>query len=172
MNGKMGRKSLERWGVLCACLIAGASGVVDKVEMQARAQAAQSMRLVSSAFAEGQPIPAEYTCEGRNISPPLSWSGTPAGTRSLALICEDPDAPSGLWTHWVIYGLPGSMTELPEGVRAVEIPPNGGRQGMNSFKHIGYGGPCPPAGRAHRYFFKIYALDDNVSLEKTPIEPI
>ncbi len=163
MTGTRVGKSSARLGLLLACLIAGAAGVMALHLMQA--QGAQSMRLVSAAFAEGQPIPADYTCDGRNISPPLRWSGAPTGTRSLALICEDPDAPSGLWTHWVIYGLPGNMTELPEGVRAVENPPSGGRQGLNSFKRIGYGGPCPPVSRAHRYFFKIYALDDDVSLQ-------
>lgn len=165
MSGTIVQKSSMRLGVLLACAALGVAGIATMRLIQAQAaEVAQSIRLVSPAFAAGQSIPADYTCDGRDISPPLSWSGAPAGTRSLALICEDPDAPCGLWTHWVIYSLPGNMTELPEGVRPVEIPPSGGRQGMNSFKHIGYGGPCPPVGRAHRYFFKIYALDDNVSL--------
>src|SRR5581483_3153761 len=157
MHGKMVRETMVRRGVLCACLVAGAMVVAEWRPMQAsaKAEAARStMKLVSPAFSEGQSIPAAYTCEGRDVSPPLKWSGVPSGTRSLALICEDPDAPRGIWTHWVYYGLSGSMMGLPEGVPTVENPPTGGKQGRNSFKHAGYGGPCPPAGRAHRYIFR------------------
>lgn len=164
MRAKMGREWFVEWGRIFACIALGLMGVEGLRLMQAEAaQGKQAMKLVSTAFAEGRPIPADYTCDGRNISPPLKWSGAPPGTRSLVLICDDPDAPGGVWTHWVIHGLPGNMTELPEGVPAVENPPTGGKQGKNSFKHIGYGGPCPPSGKAHRYFFKIYALDDDIS---------
>jgi hypothetical protein len=123
------------------------------------------MILVSSpAFVEEGFIPAKYTCDGDDISPPLKWSEPPPGTRSIALICDDPDAPGGAWVHWVLYGLPPSLTELPEGVPAAEVLPNGARQGINDFKRIGYGGPCPPPGPPHRYFFRLYALDIEVDL--------
>ncbi|HEY0672945.1 MAG TPA: YbhB/YbcL family Raf kinase inhibitor-like protein [Longimicrobiales bacterium] len=118
--------------------------------------------LSSAAFSHGGSIPSEYTCEGNDISPPLSWSGIPDGTQSLALIVDDPDAPDPkhpkvTWVHWVLYNMPSSTHELPEGVQSGDLPP-GARQGLNDFKRIGYGGPCPPVGR-HRYFHKLYALD-------------
>ncbi|HLG12956.1 MAG TPA: YbhB/YbcL family Raf kinase inhibitor-like protein [Blastocatellia bacterium] len=124
-----------------------------------------TMQLTSSAFTEGQAIPAKYTCDGEDVSPPLKWTGVPAGAKSLALICDDPDAPGGTWVHWVLYSLSPSVTELGEGVSAAEIAPDGSRQGRNDFKRIGYGGPCPPPGRSHRYFFKLYALDAELTLK-------
>lgn len=107
----------------------------------------------SSAFSEGESIPEKYTCDGQNISPPLKWNGVPEKTKSIALICEDPDAPSGIFTHWVLYDLPGTTTELVEGSSGQ------GKEGVNGFGKNGYGGPCPPPGGAHRYFFRVYALD-------------
>lgn len=133
----------------------------------APAFAGSAITLSSTAFAHGQPIPDEYTCEGADISPPLKWLGVPAEAKSLAIVCDDPDAPSGTWTHWILYGLPADVKSLPAGVRPVAKPPTGGRQAKNSFGRIGYGGPCPPAGRAHRYFFRIYALDGNISVPAT-----
>jgi len=118
----------------------------------------------SSAFVEGAFIPAKYTCEGEDISPPLRWSEPPPGTQSIALICDDPDAPGGAWVHWVLYGLPPSVTELPEAVPTQEVLPSGARQGTNDFKRIGYGGPCPPRGTPHRYFFRVYALGSEIDL--------
>ena len=120
---------------------------------------AMSFRLQSTAFANGDAIPRKYTCEGADLSPALSWDGLPAGARSLALIADDPDAPMGTWTHWVIWNIPAQTTGLAEGVATAEVLENGARQGRNDFKRIGYGGPCPPPGKAHRYFFKLYALD-------------
>ena len=118
-----------------------------------------SFRLTSSAFAEGETIPKRYTCDGADQSPPLTWSDPPAGTQSLALIVEDPDAPSGTFVHWVIYRLSPSPAELTAGVpRQAELP-NGARQGRNSFRRVGYGGPCPPAGAPHHYHFQLFALD-------------
>lgn len=117
------------------------------------------MQLTSIAFAEGRAIPGKFTCDGLDVSPLLQWSGAPAGTRSFALICEDPDAPGGMWVHWVIYGLPATAVELPEGVATTESLPNGAKQGVNDFRRAGYGGPCPPPGRAHRYIFRLFALD-------------
>ncbi len=113
----------------------------------------------SPAFTNGAAIPAKYSCDGKNVSPPLKWSGVPSGTKSLALLVEDPDAPSGLWVHWVLFALPPTTTELPEDVAKSQYLPGGARQGLNDFRHLGYGGPCPPSGKPHRYFFKLYALD-------------
>ena len=117
------------------------------------------MQLSTTAFREGEPIPARYTCEGKNVSPPLKWSGVPAGAKSLVLIADDPDAPVGTWVHWVVYDVPSVAGEFPEDLPKSQFLPGGGKQGINDFKHLGYGGPCPPAGKAHRYFFKLYALD-------------
>ena len=121
-----------------------------------------SLTLTSKAFSNQSSIPAQYTCEGKNISPPLSWSGVPADTRSLALIVDDPDAPDPaapktIWTHWVLYNLPASDGTLPEGTKAADLP-QGPREGTNDWKQTGYGGPCPPIGR-HRYYFRLFALD-------------
>ncbi len=118
------------------------------------------MQITSDAFVANGSIPKLYTCEGRNVSPPLAWDGAPAGTKSLVLIVDDPDAPDPaaprtIWTHWVLYNLPADCAGLPEAVQA--LPP-GTREGLNDWQRTGYGGPCPPIGR-HRYFHKLYALD-------------
>lgn len=122
------------------------------------------LQLTSAAFTEGSPIPAQYTCDGRDVSPPLRWSGAPEGVRSFALIADDPDAPAGTWVHWVLYNLPANTIELPEGIPPTEFVAGGGRQGRNDFGRLGYGGPCPPRGKPHRYFFKLYALDTMLDL--------
>ena len=122
------------------------------------------IHLISFAFAEGEAIPARYTCDGEDISPPLRWSDTPAGTRSLALIADDPDAPVGTWTHWVAYAIPPTVGEFTAGVPKTRVVAGGIRQGVNDFKRTGYGGPCPPRGDPHRYFFKLYALDRELPL--------
>jgi hypothetical protein len=121
-----------------------------------------TLRLTSPAFAHQGEIPARYTCEGEDVSPPLAWSGAPAGTRSLALVVDDPDAPDPeapklTWVHWVLYGLPPGDGSLPEDAARAGLPP-GTRVGRNDWKRADYGGPCPPIGR-HRYFHKLYALD-------------
>jgi len=122
--------------------------------------------LTSAAFKDGAPIPAKYTCDGVDVSPPLAWSGAPAGTRSVALIADDPDAPGGTWVHWVLYNLPAEVSDLPENIAKVEsLDLGGARQGRNDFRRPGYGGPCPPPGPAHRYFFKLYALDTRLELK-------
>lgn len=122
--------------------------------------------LTSSAFKDGATIPGKHTCDGVDVSPPLAWSGTPAGTRSVALIADDPDAPGGTWVHWVLYNLPAEVSELPENIAKVEsLDLGGARQGRNDFRRPGYGGPCPPPGPAHRYFFKLYALDTRLELK-------
>ena len=120
--------------------------------------------LTSLAFKEGDFIPKKHTCEGPDLSPPLRWTNAPKGTKSIALIADDPDAPVGTWVHWVIFNLPGETTELPEGVPAQETLPNGARQGLNDFRRVGYGGPCPPPGKPHRYYFKLNALDVTLDL--------
>ena len=121
--------------------------------------------LTSSAFADGGAIPTRYTGDGEDVSPPLAWSAVPPETKSLALIGDDPDAPGGTWVHWVIFNLPAETGELPEAVPPDEVLADGSRQGRNDFGHLGYRGPAPPPGRAHRYFFKLYALDTVLDLE-------
>ena len=123
------------------------------------------MQLTSTAFAEGAAIPAKHTCDARNVSPPLKWSGVPAGAKSLALIVDDPDAPSGTWVHWVLYDLPAAAGELAEDVPKSQYVTGGAKQGLNDFRHLGYGGPCPPPGKPHRYFFRLYALDAVLDLK-------
>ena len=118
-----------------------------------------ALELTSTAFQEGATIPERFTGDGRNVSPPLKWQNVPAGTRTLALICEDPDAPRGTFTHWVVFNLPAESRELSEGVPAEATLPNGTAQGTNDFGKVGYGGPSPPPGKPHRYFFRLYALD-------------
>lgn len=124
-----------------------------------------SFTIFSSAFHNGGDIPRKYTCEGTDVSPELSWTTPPSGTQSLALIADDPDAPVGTWTHWVLYDLPANASGLPENVAKMDELPSGARQGRNDFKKIGYGGPCPPPGKPHRYFFKLYALDGKLDLK-------
>ncbi len=124
-----------------------------------------ALELTSTALQKGESIPKQYTADGRNISPPLQWRDLPAGTRSLALVCEDPDAPRGTFTHWVIFNLPAESRELSEGVPAEATLPDGTAQGTNDFRKVGYGGPSPPPGKPHRYFFKLYALDQSLDLQ-------
>lgn len=127
--------------------------------------AGMTLDLVSSAFEDGENIPSKYTCDGSNVSPPLEWSGVPEDAKTLALICDDPDAPVGTWVHWVLYNVPAGTTSLAEGVPADEAVGGSASHGRNDFKRIGYGGPCPPRGKPHRYFFKLYALDTGLDLK-------
>jgi Raf kinase inhibitor-like YbhB/YbcL family protein len=129
--------------------------------LMAPPNAQRKMSLSSSAFKDGQPIPVDYTCDGKNISPPLNWSGAPSETQSLLLIVDDPDAPAGVWTHWILWNIPTDTSELVEDFTK---SPGTARQGTNDFKKTGYSGPCPPAGKAHRYFFRIFALDTALNL--------
>ncbi len=124
--------------------------------------------LHTSAFpAEGE-IPAKYTCSGADVSPALEWTEAPAGTKSFALVVDDPDAPSGTFTHWVLYNLGPQETAVSENLPKTEQLPSGARQGRNDFRRTGYSGPCPPPGKPHRYFFKLYALDDVLQLTGAP----
>jgi len=127
--------------------------------------AAMAFHLTSSVFSHGGDIPRKHTCDGPDVSPALSWAEAPADTQSFALIVDDPDAPVGTWVHWVLYDLPAAVRELPEGVPKEEELKSGARQGRNDFRRLGYGGPCPPPGPAHRYFFKLYALKSKTSLK-------
>lgn len=132
-----------------AALLMGAGGAI--------------MELKSQAFQTGDIIPPQYTCDGQDISPPLSWSDPPAGTTSFALISDDPDAPMGTWVHWVIWNIPASARAFEENTPQTASLPNGAKQGTTDFHRVGYGGPCPPSG-THRYFFKLYALDTTLNL--------
>jgi len=115
-------------------------------------------------FSYGGEIPWKHTCNGPDLSPALDWSDPPPKSVSFSLIVDDPDAPGGTWVHWVLFDLPGSLLELPEGLAKTPELPDGSRQGTNDFGRIGYGGPCPPRGTVHRYFFKLYALDAKLNL--------
>jgi len=133
-----------------------------------------TLTLTSTAFSHGGEIPTRCTCEGKNVSAGLAWSGVPEGTRSLALIVDDPDAPDPAapkrtYVHWVLYDLPPEATGLPEGVTSAGLPA-GAREGLNDWRRPGYGGPCPPIGR-HRYFHKLYALDVTLPDLGTPGKP-
>jgi Raf kinase inhibitor-like YbhB/YbcL family protein len=119
----------------------------------------------STSFQQGGDIAKKFTCDGADVSPEFSWTEPPAGTQSFTLIADDPDAPAGTWTHWVLFDLPPTSRNLPEGVAKVNELPGGGRQGRNDFPKIGYNGPCPPPGKSHRYFFKLYSLDRKLDLK-------
>ncbi len=144
-------------GLFCLCCAVVKSGAAEHRQT--------TMQLSSTAFQEGAPIPAKYTCDDRNVSPPLKWTGVPPGAKSLALIADDPDAPGGTWVHWVLYDLPPNTSEIPEAAPKGQYLPGGARQGLNDFKHLGYGGPCPPPGKPHRYYFTLYALDSSLELK-------
>lgn len=118
----------------------------------------------SSVFEDQGNIPQKYTCQGEDVSPPLSWGAAPEGTESIALICDDPDAPMGTWVHWVLWNLPADTVSLEENIPKTASTTNGAEQGTTDFGRVGYGGPCPPPGNAHRYFFKLYALDTKINL--------
>jgi hypothetical protein len=127
--------------------------------------AAMSLELRSPDFTSGGNIPRQFTCEGEDISPSLAWDAPPASTQSFSLIADDPDAPVGTWVHWVIFNLPANLRNLPQNFPKSEQFADGSIQGRNDFGKIGYGGPCPPPGKPHRYFFKLYALDAKLNLK-------
>jgi Raf kinase inhibitor-like YbhB/YbcL family protein len=123
-----------------------------------------TLELTCTAFRNGDAIPKPYTADGQDISPPLKWADPPSGTRSLTVICEDPDAPRGTFTHWLLFNLPADARELSDNIPNEKTLPNGVRQGANDFGKIGYVGPSPPPGKPHRYFFKLYALNQMLDL--------
>lgn len=145
-----------KWMIGCGIIIAAFLLVTGEVVM--------AMELKSSAFAPGGYIPRQYTGEGKDISPPLFWTDAPAGVESFVLICDDPDAPISTWVHWVIYNIPAQNNALPENIPVKESLSDGSKQGINDFRKSGYGGPMPPPGKAHRYFFKLYALNTRLDL--------
>ena len=120
--------------------------------------------LKSPAFGQNASIPRTHSCDGPDRSPPLRWNNPPAGAKSYALVVEDPDASAGTWVHWVLYSIPAAARQLPEGVPARDAVAGAGTQGINDFKKVGWGGPCPPPGSAHRYVFTLYALDSDLTL--------
>lgn len=122
-------------------------------------------QLTSRAFKDGEMIPSHYTADGEDVSPPLEWKDAPEGTKTFALVCDDPDAPGGTFVHWVIFNIPANMTQFPEAFPSLKSLPNGTKQGLNDFGGIGYQGPAPPGG-THRYFFKMYALSAVLDLEE------
>jgi Raf kinase inhibitor-like YbhB/YbcL family protein len=126
---------------------------------------ATALQISSPAFSAGETIPKKFTCDGPDVSPQLKWNEPAANAQGFALIMDDPDAPAGTWVHWVLYDVPADTRELPEGEAKQEQLASGARQGRNDFGKIGYGGPCPPPGKAHRYFFKLYALDSRLNLK-------
>jgi Raf kinase inhibitor-like YbhB/YbcL family protein len=153
--------------MIAAAILAGA---LHAAEPRQPASTEDVMKLTSTAFGEGKAIPSQYTGTGVDASPPLRWESAPAGTKSFALICDDPDAPGSTWVHWVIYCLPPATAELRANVPVSEVLPDGAMQGLNDFGRIGYGGPLPPPGKPHRYFFKLYALDARPSLAPRAIK--
>jgi len=162
MSGNLGVVKMGKWRILYLLFLAVVLLCVGCREEQVKDEGMQ-ISLTSPAFRDGGVIPARYTCDGENISPPLRWGDLPAGTRALVLICDDPDAPGKTWVHWVLYDLPPDVQELPEGIPPKEALENGAKQGRNDFRKLGYGEPCPPGG-THRYFFKLYALDKPLGL--------
>mgnify|MGYP001582762548 CR=1 FL=1 len=153
-----------RWtvGLLVSCL--GGQLITAQLNAQPGGVAEMALAITSPAFAHNTKMPKPYTCEGSEISPPLAWTDPPAGTKSFALINDDPDAPVGTWVHWVIYNIPATSRSLPENVPNTDTLDDGTTQGLNDFRRVGYGGPCPPPGSPHRYFFKLYALDTALEL--------
>jgi Raf kinase inhibitor-like YbhB/YbcL family protein len=148
--GKCGSELLLVW--IAASLILPATGWSQS-----------KIQIRTSAFTPGDAIPIKYACSGENISPALSWTGMPPGTKSLALIVDDPDAPGGTFAHWVVYNLPPQTTHLDEAVTKGTSIPGGGAQGRNDFGGDGYGGPCPPPGSPHHYRFRLFALNSEIS---------
>lgn len=142
-----------------------ARGLSASGKIQQKGVRSMAFTISSPSFQPGGEIPKKFTCEGADVSPELHWTSPPAGSVSFALIADDPDAPVGNWTHWIFFDIPPSATGLPEGVSKMDEVPSGGRQGRNDFRRIGYGGPCPPPGKPHRYFFKLYALDKMLNLK-------
>jgi Raf kinase inhibitor-like YbhB/YbcL family protein len=143
-------------GLLCLAM--------TNLAVAAESKAGGTMQLTSPAFQNGGEIPRKYTCDAEDVSPPIRWERPPPGAKAFALIVDDPDAPAGTWVHWVIYDIPPETKELAEGTAKTETLPNGAKQGVNDFRKVGYGGPCPPPGPPHRYFFRVYALDGPTNL--------
>jgi Raf kinase inhibitor-like YbhB/YbcL family protein len=149
-----------------ALFLAGGCGRGDDRADPQQETRMPTVTLYSSAFEHGAAIPIKHTCDGDDASPPLRWGEPPLGTRSWTLICDDPDAPGKTWVHWVLFNLPADNRNLPEGVAFEGTLESGAHQGTNDFRRLGYGGPCPPPGNPHRYFFRLYALDAVLELRQ------
>ncbi len=155
--------------LIIALLVLSSGCISDQPEQETQTKEETIMEQISissDAFKDGTSLPVEYTCDGEDRSPALSWDTIPAGTQSIALIVDDPDAPGKTWVHWVIYNIPANTTGLPAAVPKNKTLDDGSLQGKNDFGRIGYNGPCPPPGKPHRYFFKVYAMDTTLSLKR------
>ena len=150
--------------LLLVSVIAGFSVSSSTIENQKGTDNKMEFQLFSEAFKDGDIIPSQYTCDGINVSPPLNWVHPPKDTKSYALINDDPDAPAGNWVHWIVYNIPPAARELKENASKQKHLHHNSIEGINDFRQIGYGGPCPPSG-THRYFFKLYALDTLLNLK-------
>jgi Raf kinase inhibitor-like YbhB/YbcL family protein len=150
---------------LAAILLAGCLALAEGCGANPQGGVNMPLELKSPDFSSGESIPRQFTCDGSDISPALAWHDAPGGTQSFALIADDPDAPVGTWVHWVLFDLPANVHALSQNVPKQEQLADGSRQGRNDFRKIGYGGPCPPPGKPHRYFFKLYALDTKLNLQ-------
>ena len=159
MNPSAGRPTLA------AIFLAGCFAVGAACGAAPHGGATMTLVLKSPDFAAGAGIPKQFACDGTDISPALTWTDPPVATQSFALIADDPDAPVGTWVHWVLFDLPANARALSQNVPKKEQLADGSRQGTNDFRKIGYGGPCPPPGKPHRYFFKLYALDKKLNLQ-------
>jgi Raf kinase inhibitor-like YbhB/YbcL family protein len=161
------------WCLACAGIVVGCKPA-GQANSQTEGVSGMQIQLSSTAFKEGEVIPVVYTCDGENISPPLSWVSVPQNAQSLALIVDDPDAPAGIWVHWVVFDISPTLGSLSEGTSSSGSQDSFGTPGTSSFRKSGYGGPCPPKGKPHRYFFKLYALDIKLGLKsgasKTDVE--
>jgi Raf kinase inhibitor-like YbhB/YbcL family protein len=153
---------MEKASLIAFCLMTLTLNAYGAARMETEPKA--NLTVTSDAFQEGQMIPSDYTCDGRNQSPLIRWTKAPAGTQSFAIIVDDPDAPGGDWVHWIVYDLPPTIDMMPRGIPAVDKLANSEKHGTNDFGKLGYGGPCPPSG-VHRYVFKVYALDQMLGLE-------
>ncbi|MGD2039714.1 MAG: YbhB/YbcL family Raf kinase inhibitor-like protein [Anaerolineae bacterium] len=160
----MTARKLAPW-ILAILIGSSACGGTADLEPRPEPISDATLSVTSTAFESEDSIPPEYSCDGEDASPPLSWSVPPEGTQSLVLIVDDPDAPAGTWTHWILFDIPASARSLPRAVPSDAIVDGAGTNGRNSWDRLGYGGPCPPNGPAHRYYFTLYALDTELDLE-------
>jgi Raf kinase inhibitor-like YbhB/YbcL family protein len=167
MKGRANRPII--WFLLISWIahLSGCGKNADAPKLRSLQKEVPNMELTSDAFKENETVPTKHTADGADLSPSLKWQGAPRSTKSFALICDDPDAPRPVpWVHWVIFNIPAEKKELPEGVAKSGKLPDGALQGSNDFGKTGYGGPSPPPGKPHRYFFRIYALDQMLSLKE------
>lgn len=154
--------------MITAAIILVVAALAATPSLQAQGgEKAMAFSISSPSFTNGGGISKKFTCDGADLSPQLAWTEPPAGTKALALLVDDPDAPVGNWTHWVLWNMPATSRGLPEAVSKVATLPDGSQQGVNDFRRTGYNGPCPPPGKPHRYYFKLFALDRKLDLQST-----